>query len=74
VSSDQAKLTRMTIVVQSMAISPRNLQSALAIVGELSLRGTYLTLEQSIEHINVSYEGWVGYFELTCYACQPKTI
>jgi len=59
--SDRVKFLGMTIVGDTIAISHKALQRAMAKVKELTPRGTHLTLEKSIEQINSWYVGWSGY-------------
>ena len=72
--SDRVKFLGMTIVGDTIAISHKALQGAMAKVKELTPRGTHLTLEASIERINSWYVGWSSYFALTYYPAQLKKI
>ena len=72
--SDRVKFLGMTIVGDTIAISHKALQGAMAKVKELTPRGTHLTLEASIERINSWYVGWSGYFAMTYYPAQLKKI
>lgn len=72
--SDRVKFLGMTIVGNTIAISHKALQSAMAKVKELTPRGTYLTLEKTLKQINSWYVGWAGYFEMTYYPAQLKKI
>jgi group II intron reverse transcriptase/maturase len=72
--SDRVKFLGMTIVGDTIAISRKALQSAMAKVKELTPRGTHLTLEASIERINSWYLGWSGYFAMTYYPAQLRKI
>jgi group II intron reverse transcriptase/maturase len=72
--SDQVKFLGMTIVGETIAISHKALQTAMAKVKELTPRGTHLTLEKTLEAINSWYVGWAGYFEMTYYPAQLKKI
>ncbi len=72
--SERVTFLGMTIVGDTIAISHKALQSAMAKVKELTPRGTHLTLEASIEKINSWYVGWSGYFAMTYYPAQLKKI
>ena len=72
--SDRVKFLGMTIVGDTIAISHKALQRAMAKVKELTPRGTHLTLEKSIEQINSWYVGWAGYFAMTYYPAQLHKI
>ncbi len=72
--SDRVKFLGMTIVGKTIAISHKALQTAMAKVKELTLRGTHLTLEKTLEEINSWYVGWAGYFAMTYYPAQLKKI
>ena len=72
--SDRVTFLGMTIVGQTIAISHKALQTAMAKVKELTPRGTHLTLEKTLEEINSWYVGWAGYFEMTYYPSQLKKI
>ncbi|MCP4492326.1 MAG: hypothetical protein GY820_34215, partial [Gammaproteobacteria bacterium] len=50
------------------------LQSAMVKIKELTPRGTYQTLEKTLEEVNSWYVGWAGYFEMTYYPAQLKKI
>ena len=72
--SDRVKFLGLTIVGDTIAISHKALQRAMAKVKELTPRGTHLTLEKSIEQINSWYVGWAGYFAMTYYPAQLHKI
>jgi hypothetical protein len=72
--SDRVKFLGMTIVGDTIAISHKALQGAMAKVKELTPRGSHLTLEASIERINSWYLGWSGYFAMTYYPAQLRKI
>ena len=72
--SERVKFLGMTIVGDTIAISHKALQGAMAKVKELTPRGTHLTLEASIERINSWYAGWSSYFAMTYYPSQLKKI
>lgn len=64
----------MTIIGGMLAISPLSMKRAMAKVKELTPRGTYLTLEQTIKRINFWYMGWSGYYAMTEYPNQLAMI
>lgn len=72
--SDRVKFLGMTVVGNTIAISHKALQNAMAKVKELTPRGTHKTLEKTVEEINSWYVGWAGYFEMTYYPAQLKKI
>ncbi len=72
--SDRVKFLGMTIVGNTIAISHKALQTAMAKVKELTPRGTHMTLEKTLEEINSWYVGWVGYFQMTYYPAQLMKI
>ena len=49
-------------------------QSAMSRVKELTPRGTYKSLEKTLEEINQWYVGWSSYYSLTYYPNQLKKI
>ena len=69
-TSDRVKLLGFTIVDGAHAA----MQSAMSKVKALTPRGTYQTLEQTIERINQWYVGWTGYYGLTNYPAQLHKI
>ena len=72
--SDRVKFLGMTIVGETLAISRKALQAAMAKVKELTPRGTHLTAEASMERVNRWYVGWSNYFAMTYYPAQLKKI
>ena len=72
--SDRVKFLGFTIVGDTIAISHKALQKAMAKVKELTPRGTHLRLEDTIERINSWYVGWSSYFALTNYPAQLHKI
>ena len=72
--SDRVKFLGMTSVGNTIAISHKALQTAMAKVKELTPRGTHRTLEKTLEEINSWYVGWAGYFAMTYYPAQLKKI
>ena len=72
--SDKVKFLGMTIVGDTIAISHKALQSAMAKVKELTPRGSYQPLEVTVARINEWYIGWSGYFKMTYYPGQLVKI
>jgi group II intron reverse transcriptase/maturase len=72
--SERVKFLGMTIIGNTIVISYKALQSAMAKVKELTPRGTHLTLEKSIEQINSWYIGWSNYFGMTYFPAQLLKI
>src|SRR5512143_2372125 len=72
--SDRVKFLGMTIVGETLAISRKALQAAMANVKELTPRGSHLTAEASMERVNRWYVGWSNYFAMTYYPAQLKKI
>ena len=73
-STHEVKFLGMTIVKGTIAISRKALVHAMTKVKELTRRGTHLTLEETIKHINRWYVGWANYFEMTQYPRQLHMI
>ena len=82
VNRDKSKVARskfvkflgMTIIAGTVAISAVSMKRAMAKVKELTPRGTYLTLEKSVERINNWYMGWSVYYRMTQYPSQLQKI
>ncbi len=72
--SEQVKFLGMTIVGETIAISHKALQAAMAKVKTLTPRGSQQPLEHTIEAINQWYIGWSGYFNMTYYPSQFQKI
>jgi len=72
--SRYVKFLGMTIIAGMIAISAQSMNRAMAKVKELTPRGTYLLLEQTIERINRWYMGWSGYYSMTQYPAQLGRI
>ena len=72
--SKKVKFLGLTIVAGTIAISPQSMQKARDRVKELIPRGTFLSMEQSIERINKWYVGWANYYSMTQYPYQLLTI
>jgi len=68
--SPEVKFLGMTIVEGTVAISRQSMERAMAKVKELTPRGTYLSLEQTMKRINEWYKGWSGYYLMTQYPSQ----
>lgn len=72
--SKGVKFLGMTIVAGTIAISSQSMLKAMDKVKELTLRGTSLSMEQSIEAMNRWYVGWASYYSMTQYPYQLATI
>ncbi len=72
--SKAVRFLGMTIIGGMLAISPLSMKRAMAKVKELTPRGTHLTLEQTIERINLWYMGWSAYYAMTEYPFQLLLI
>jgi hypothetical protein len=72
--SKYVKFLGMTIIAETIAISVVSMNRAMAKVKELTPRGTYRTLEKTIEGINKWYMGWSQYYSMTQYPSQLKKI
>jgi len=62
------------VVNGTIAIAHKALQTAMDKVKVLTPRGTYKTLETTLEEINQWYVGWSNYYSLTYYPSQLKKI
>ena len=72
--SDAVKFLGMTIVAGTIAISSSSRNRAMAKVRELTPRGTFMTLEQTVDKINRWYVGWANYYSMTQYPSQLHEI
>ena len=72
--SDKVKFLGFTVVNGTIAIAHKALQSAMAKVKTLTLRGTHKDMEGTLGDINQWYEGWANYYRLTQYPAQLKKI
>lgn len=72
--ANQVKFLGMTIIKGTIAISKKALQAAKIKVKELTPRGTNKTIEETLHDFNVWFRGWCGYFNMTYYPAQIKTI
>ncbi len=72
--SRDIKFLGMTIVAATIAISAVSMKQAMVKVKELTPRGTFMTLEHTIERINKWYVGWAGYYGMTQYPSQLSKI
>jgi len=72
--SSLVKFLGMTIVNGTRAIAKKSLRHAMDKVKELTPRGTNQKLEHTIKQINSWYMGWSGYYRMTQYPSQLKTI
>ena len=72
--SKYVKFLGMTIIAGTIAISAHSMNRAMTKVRELTPRGTYLPLEETIKYINQWYMGWSGYYRMTQYPAQLVKI
>lgn len=72
--ADQVKFLAMTIVNGTIAISKKAMKKAMDMVKKLTLRGTHLPLEETMNRINEWYRGWGSYFKMTQYPYQLRMI
>jgi group II intron reverse transcriptase/maturase len=72
--ANRVKFLGMTIIRGHIAISKKALQAAKQKVKELTPRGTNKPLEFTINEFNIWFRGWAGYFDMTHYPAQIKTI
>ena len=68
------KFLGMTIIVGTIAISVVSMNRAMEKVKELTPRGTYQTIDQTVVTINKWYEGWANYYNMTQYPAQLSRI
>ena len=72
--SDKVKFLGFTVVNGVIAIAHKALQTAMSKVEALTPRGTYRTLETTLDEINQWYVGWSTYYGLTYYPSQLRKI
>ncbi len=72
--SDRVKFLGMTIANGLIAISKAALNKAMEKVKTLTPRGSHLTLEKTLDQINLWYSGWATYFKMTQYPAQLAKI
>lgn len=72
--SRHVKFLGMTIIAATLVISAQSMGRAMAKVRELTPRGSHLSIERSIEHINEWYVGWASYYKMTQYPSQFHVI
>jgi RNA-directed DNA polymerase len=72
--SDKVKFLGFTVVNGTIAIAHKALQTAMAKVKALTLRGTHKSLESTVDKINQWYVGWSNYYSLTHYPSQLHKI
>lgn len=72
--SKYVKFLGMTIIAGTIAISAQSINRAMTKVRELTPRGTYLPLEETIKYINQWYMGWSSYYRMTQYPAQLVKI
>ncbi len=72
--SDAVKFLGFTVVNGTIAIAHQALQTAMDKVKALTPRGTFQTLDTTLDAINQWYVGWSNYYSLTDYPSQLKKI
>jgi RNA-directed DNA polymerase len=72
--SKYVKFLGMTIIAGMIVISAQSMNRAMSKVKELTPRGTYLLLEETIERINRWYMGWSSYYSMAQYPAQLAKI
>ena len=72
--SQDVKFLGMTIIRKNIAISAESMKRARQKVRELTRRGTHLSLEKTVDCINQWYTGWSGYYLMTQYPYQLRSI
>lgn len=72
--SKDVKFLGMTIIMGTLLISSLSMSRAMDHVKELTPRGTYYSLEESIKWINRWYMGWAAYYKMTQYPSQLYRI
>ena len=58
----------------TVAISKKAMKAAKAKIKQLLPRGTHLTLEESLDVFNRWFKGWSGYYQITQYPAQFKSL
>lgn len=72
--SERVKFLGMTIVNNTIAISKKAIAHAMQEVKQLTPRGTYETIDNTVKRINRWYVGWSSYYSMTQYPAQLKKI
>ena len=72
--SKYVKFLGMTIIAGTLAISAVSMKRAMGKVKEFTPRGTYLSLEKTVDRINKWYTGWAVYYRMTQYPNQLRRI
>lgn len=72
--SDRVKFLGMTIIAGYIAISKAAISKAMEKVKELTPRGTHLSIEKTMEQINIWFKGWGSYFKMTQFPAQLAAI
>lgn len=72
--SNRVKFLGVTIVKNTIAVSKNALKAAKEKVKQLIPRGSHKTLEETVQDFNRWYLGWAGYFNVTYYPSQLKSI
>lgn len=68
------KFLGMTIIAATISISSKSMQRAMDRVKALTPRGTSVSLEVTMERINLWYVGWSNYYSMTQYPSQLAKI
>jgi group II intron reverse transcriptase/maturase len=72
--SKYVKFLGMTIIAGTLVISVQSINRAMAKVKEMTPRGTNLTLERTVDNLNIWYMGWSAYYSMTQYPSQLRKI
>lgn len=72
--SRKIKFLGVTLIKGTVAIAKASMKNARMKIKELIPRGTNKTLEQTMQELNVWFRGWSGYFEITHYPAQFKSL
>lgn len=72
--SRKIKFLGVNIIKGTVAIAKSSMKNARVKIKELIPRGTNKTLEQTMQELNVWFRGWSGYFAITHYPAQFKSL
>ncbi len=72
--SQDIKFLGMTVIRGTIAISVESMRRARQKIRELTPRGTFLSLEKTVDRINSWYMGWSCYCLMTQYPYQFRVI
>lgn len=73
-ATKDVKFLGMTIIDGVITISKQSMKRAMTKLKELTPRGTNQKLEDTIKAYNKWYTGWAGYYSMTQYPSQLKSI